>query len=349
MPFSRPILPDLITRTRDDIVSRLNNPDVLRRADGEVYSRALAGAAHGLYGYIEWLSRQLIYDTAESAILERWANIWGVTRKAATAATGTVTFTGSSGAIVPINSVLAAYDGVLYSTAAAVTITGGTAVATINAVNTGVSGNRTGGQTLTLQSAVSGVISTAVASVLTGGADLEIDDSLRARLLTRIQQPPQGGDKADYVAWALAVPGVTRAWAYPLELGAGTVTVRFMMDGTYTNGIPLSGDVTAVAAYIDPLRPVTATVTVVAPVSVPVNFTIAGLTPSNATVQAAITQELTNLIKSEAQPGGTILLSHIREAISVAAGETDHSLTSPAANVVNTAGNISTMGTITWV
>jgi uncharacterized phage protein gp47/JayE len=183
---------------------------------------------------------------------------------------------------------------------------------------------------------------------MTGGSDAEIDDSLRSRLLTRIQQPPQGGDSNDYLSWALSVPGVTRAWVNSLELGAGTVTVRFMMDGTYVDGIPLSGDITTVANYIEPLRPVTAAVTVVAPVAVPLNFTITALTPSNVTIKAAVVQELTDLIAREAIPGGTIYLSHLREAVSLAAGEIDHVLTSPAANVVNTSGNISTMGTVTW-
>lgn len=349
MPFSRPLLQDLINRTRDDIVSRLPSPDILRRSDGEVYARALSGAAHGLYGYLDWLSKQLIYDTADGDMLERWASIWGITRKAATAATGSITFTGSNGATIPAGTELTAYDGVAYTTAALGTIASGAAVVVVNAVLTGIAGNRTTGQTFTAQAPISGVNATATATAMTGGADIETDDSLRSRLLTRIKQPPQGGDKADYEAWALAVAGVTRAWVYPLELGAGTVTVRFMMDGTYSNGIPLSGDVTTVAAAIDILRPVTATVTVLAPVAVPLNFTITGLLPSNATVQAAITQELTDLIVREAIPGGTIYLSHLREAISIASNEIDHVLTTPSANVTMTAGNISTMGTITWV
>jgi uncharacterized phage protein gp47/JayE len=304
--------------------------------------------AHGIYGYLDWLSRQLIYDTADGEMLERWASIWGITRKPATQAVGSVTFTGSTGATVLAGSVLSAYDGVLYEVDADVTLSAGTAVAAITAVDAGLAGNRLTGQTLTLQSPVAGVNAGAVAGALTGGADLETDDALRGRLLARIKQPPQGGAKLDYEAWALAVPGVTRAWVYPLELGAGTVTVRFMMDDTYANGIPLSGDVTAVAAYIDPLRPVTAAVTVVAPVAVPLNFTIAGLNPATAAVRAAVIQELTDLIEREASPGGTIPLSHIREAISIAAGEYDHSLTTPSANVTNTAGNITTMGTVTW-
>jgi uncharacterized phage protein gp47/JayE len=349
MAFNRPSLLDLINRTRNDIVSRLPGIDILRRHNAEVYARALSGAAHGLYSFIDWLSRQLIYDTAEGAWLERWATIWGITRKAAAVASGSVTFTGSNGAVIPSGAVLAAYDGVLYETTAEGTIASGSAVVAVVAASSGVSGNRATGQTFTLQSPISGVTASAVVGAMAGGTDIENDDSLRGRLLSRIKQPPQGGSKADYSTWALAVAGVTRAWVYPLELGAGTVTVRFMMDGTYADGIPLAGDVTAVAAYIDPLRPVTAAVTVVAPVAVPLDFTITGLNPSTAAVKAAITESLTDLIAREATPGGTLYLSHIREAISGAAGEFDHVLTTPAANVTNTTGNISTMGTITWV
>jgi len=243
---------------------------------------------------------------------------------------------------------LSSYNGILYTTTALGTIAAGVAVVAVSASVAGLSGNRNTGETFTLQAPISGINATAAASAMTGGADTEIDDSLRSRLLTRIKEPPQGGDKDDYLAWTMAVPGVTRAWVYPLELGVGAVTVRFMMDGTYVDGIPLAGDVTTVANHIQPLRPVTASVTVLAPTAVVLNFTITGLTPSNATVKAAITQELTDLIANEATPGGTLLISHIRESISVAAGETDHVLTLPAANVVMTTGNISTMAVITW-
>ena len=349
MTYQRPALPDIITRMRDDMVSRMPNGEVLRRSNAEVYSRSLAGAVHGLYGYLDWIARQLIYDTADSDMLERWAGIWGLTRKVAGYASGPVTLTGLDGAIVPAGAFLTAYDGLQYQVFADATIVGGTAPATVYCETAGLIGNRPAGQTLNLQSAIAGVNTSAVAGALVGGAEIESDDSLRSRFLIRIKQPPMGGSKFDYVNWALAVAGVTRAWCYPTEGGAGTVTVRFMMDNTYANGIPLAGDVAAVAAYIDPLRPVTALVTVAAPVAVPLNFTIASLSPATAAVKAAVTENLTDLIRREAQPGGTLYLSHIREAISAALGEIDHSLTSPAANVVNTTGNITTMGTITWV
>jgi uncharacterized phage protein gp47/JayE len=85
----------------------------------------------------------------------------------------------------------------------------------------------------------------------------------------------------------------------------------------------------------------------VAPVAVPLNFTIF-VTPNTADVKAAVTAELTDLLRREAVPGGTILLSHIREAISIATGETNHTISVPAADVAHTTGQIATMGTITW-
>ncbi|MDP1682722.1 MAG: baseplate J/gp47 family protein, partial [Burkholderiales bacterium] len=187
---------------------------------------------------------------------------------------------------------------------------------------------------------------TVTAAGITNGADTEIDASLRARLLKRIQQPPHGGAKYDYEAWALEVAGVTRVWVYPAELGLGTVTVRFARDDD-ASIIPDAAEVTAVQDYINARRPVTAQVTVAAPVAVPRNFTIQ-LTPNTQVVRDAVTAELTDLIRRESEPGGTILLSHIREAISIAAGETNNVLSAPAADVTHTTGQMATMGAITW-
>jgi uncharacterized phage protein gp47/JayE len=348
MPYNRPAITELITRTRNDVVSRLPNADVLRRNNADVFARVLAGVAHGIYGYIDWLSKQLIYDTADGEILERWASIWGVSRLSASIATGQITLTGTNRATLSSGSQLAAYDGTLYELLADATIASGTATATIEAVLPGLSGNRTSGETLTLQNALPGINATAIAGALTGGADVENDESLRNRLLKRIKQPPQGGSKSDYETWALSVPGVTRVWVYPTELGAGTVVIRFMMDDTYSDGIPLSGDVATVLATIDPLRPVTANVTVSAPIAVPLDITISGLLPSTLAVRNAVTQELFQLIQREARPGGILLLSHINEAISIATGEVDHVLATPSANVSNAAGYITTLGSITW-
>ena len=354
MPFDRPTLPVLVERTRTDATSRLTTDEQLRRADAEVFARVQAGAVHGLYGYLDYIANQVMPDTAEAGVLERHASIWGITRRPAEYATGTVAFTGTTGAVVPAGTLLKSAAGIQFATAADATLAAGTAAATVTAVAAGASGNLPSATVLNLVSPIAGVQSAATVQApgTVNGSDIEADDSLRARVLSRIRQAPHGGADFDYTAWALEVPGVTRAWVYPLELGAGTVTVRFVRDDD-ASPIPDAAEVAAVQAYIDALRPVTAAVTVVAPVAVPLNFTISGLTPDTAAIRAAVEAELADLLRREAEPEGgagegTILLSHIREAVSLAAGEADHVLVSPAANVTHTLGQIATMGTVTW-
>lgn len=348
MPFERPNLSELISRAVADIESRLDGADAtLRRALLNILAKMQAGSVHGLYGYLEWIALQGMPDTAEVEQLERWASIWGKKRKASSKSSGLVTFTGSDGSEIPLGTLLKRADGFEYATTAEGVVADGTVEVTIEAVEAGADFNAPENTQLKLPSPVSGVQSTAVSGELAGGADTENDDDLRSRLLTRIRQAPHGGADFDYVEWALEVSGVTRAWAYPRELGAGTVTVRFMTDDLTADGIPAAESVTAVQSYIDNVRPVTADVTVVAPVAVAMNPVI-NLNPNNAAVQAAVEAELSDLLKREAIPGATILVSHLREAISIAMGETDHVLVSPATDVDHSTGQIPVLGTITW-
>lgn len=355
MPFSRPSLPTLIDRAAADIESRLPGADArLRRSNLNVLARVHAGATHGLYGYLDWIAKQILVDTADAEILERHATIWLPSgRLPAAYAIGQITVTGSDGAVIPAGSVFKRADGATYSSEAEATIAAGQALVTVVADVAGQVGNGAAGITLNLDSPIAGINAAAVVTVgaLTGGADIEDDASLRARVLARIQQTPHSGAKHDYIAWAKEVPGVTRAWCYPLEMGDGTVTVRFVRDDD-ASLIPDVNEVAAVQAYIDALRPVAMELFVVAPAAAPVNFTIQ-LTPATASVKAAVEAGLRDLLIREAEPEGgagegKILLSHIREAISLAAGETDHVLTVPAADITPTAGQMATFGAITW-
>lgn len=349
MAFTRPTLTQLIERAQADIETRLpGSQPRLRHTILGTLARVHPGANHGLYGYLDWIARQVLPDTADAEIMERWASIWGVTRKAASFAAGPVTLTGTTGAVVPAGTVLQAATGQEFKTNTEMTLVAGTATAQMTVLAAGQAGNLAAGTKLNLISPIAGVNSqaTVASGGLVGGADTETDDALRARLLARIQAPPHGGAKADYIAWALEVAGVTRAWVYPGELGLGTVSVRFVRDDD-ASIIPDAAEVQAVQDHINALRPVTSAVTVVAPVAVPLNLTIQ-LTPNTAAVQAAVQAEIKDLLRRAAEPGGTILISHIREAISLAAGETNHVLTVPSADVAHTVGQIATMGTITW-
>lgn len=343
--FNRPPLTALVKSLRDDMLSRVGDEALLRRADAEVYARVFAGAAHGMYGYEDWIARQIIWDTCDDDILDRWASMWlEVPRKAASKAIGTATFVLAALVVVPAGAVLSAFDGVQYITTADSVL----GIAPVIAVVAGAAGNRVAGQALSLTSPVAGAQTQAICSELSSGADIETTASLRARLIARVQTPPDGGSANDYRTWALQVAGVTRAWVAPLEQGAGTVTVRFVRDNDAGSLIPDASEVATVLAYLDTKRPATAILFVVAPVASALNFAIA-LTPSTTAVKAAVEVELRDLLLREAAPGVTLLLSHIREAISLATGETDSVLSSPTTNVVSAIGTMPVFGAITWL
>lgn len=352
MPFTRPTLAELIDRIQKDLETRMPfSGPVLRVSVVYVFARVQAGAIHGLYGFLSYIAQQLFADTAATTYLERKASEFGITRLAATPATGTATATGTNGVVIPSGTVLRRSDGTAYVTGTDVTIAGGTATLALTALVAGAVGNADSGTVLALGSPIAGVVSNATVTSdgLVGGADQETDAGLRTRYLARVQAAPQGGSSADYVTWAMSVDGVTRAWVFPQELGPGTVTVRFVRDndGTGTAIIPDSGEVAAVQAVVNALRPVTATPTVAAPIADAVNFTM-HLANDTADAHAAVIAELTDLIARRGAPGATILLSEIRTAIGVAVSPDDFALATPNADSTHATGHLPIMGTVTF-
>lgn len=351
MPFARPTLPELIDRVTTDISGRVTGVQsaVLRRSLLGILARSEAGAVHMLYGFLEWAAKQAIIDTAEKEYLERWAAIWKVFRKSADYATGAALLSGAIGSTVLAGTILQRQDGVQYRVLADGTFTDTTLQPTIVAVAAGAAGDTPAGTPLFLLSPVAGVQSTgSAASDIEGGLDVETDPQLLSRLLKRIQKPPHGGAAADYELWALEVPGVTRVWVYPLQMGAGTVTVLFVCDGE-ADIIPTPAKVAEVQDYIDDRtrRPVTAEVFVAAPIADPLNMTVK-LSPNTAAVQAAVRAEVADLIVRDSKPGSPILISRLREAVSIAAGEADNAVIAPTADVAHAVGHMAIPGTITF-
>lgn len=350
MAFDRPTLGELVDRIQEDFISRLSLAGaVLRRSVVYALSRVLAGAAHMLHGHLEYLSRQLFLDTSDGEYLLRQASVYDLSPTAATFATGTVTVTGTNGTVIEAETVLLRSDGAEYTVDADVTISGGTATAAVTAELAGADGTLTAGVVLTFESPIAGANSTAaVASSTADGTDEETTEALRIRLRERLQEPPQGGAESDYLLWSKEVAGVTRVWVDGGGLGPGTVVVRFVRDNDVGSIIPSAGEVAVVQAYLDDRRPVTAAVTVAAPVETALDLTLA-VEPDTTAVRGAVEAELEDLLLREAEPGATLLLSAIRTAIGTAAGLEDYTLTSPAADVTHTTGQLPVLGTITWV
>lgn len=316
MPWTTPALKDVRALVRDAIRGRLPGADAsIPNSVLRVMSDAMGALCHLTLQFIDWLSLQLIPDTAETMWLDRHANIWlvnfdGTTgRKVASLASGTANFTGVAGTILPQGTQLAynQYQQIIgYETLNQIVIGDLPSPANVRALDPGSAGNRTGGDALAILEAPVGVDSEAIIVVMDGGADQETDEELRYRLLERIRQPPQGGDAEDYVNWSLRVVGVTRAWCSPLEMGIGTVTVRFMMDDLRAdnNGFPLPEDVEAVSGYLDTVRPVAVKdFFVVAPIPFPIDLRIEYLDSDDESTRAAITQSLLGEFEQRAKPG----------------------------------------------
>lgn len=350
MAFVRPLLPVLVERIQQDLVSRLSlSGPILRRSMVYVLARALAGAAHMLHGHLEFLARQIFPDLAEGEYLVRWGALFGLSPTAATYATGTAGVNGANGITIPSGTVLRRADGREYVTTTSVTTALLAATLTLRAVLAGADAECPLGTALTFESPISGIDSSVVVILIDGGTDQETTDAFRTRVLDRMRNPPHGGNAADYVAWAKEVAGVTRVWVFPLEEGPGTVVVRFVRDndGTGAAILPSSGEVAAVQQLLSLNAPITAQPLVYAPVAEELDLEIS-ITPDTSATRAAVEAALEDLLLRIAAPGGTIPRSQIEIAVGTADGVTDFAVVSPSADVTHVVDNIAILGTITW-
>lgn len=346
MQYETPTLPALIKRIEADF--ERNAPDALRRADAKVASRALGGAAYGMYGHQTWIARQSNPATCDEDMLLRWAE-WRLEdgRNKAVAAKGVAALVGAEGRLVDAGQVYQYADGRRYVVAETATLEGGTASLKLVAEDVGISGNLKAG-TLTAVTPVMGVSSTATIGEdgIIGGVDQESIEALRVRVQAAFKNPSKVGNGADFVEWALEVPGVTRAWALPRWMGPGTFGLAFVRDGD-PDIIPTAAQVAEVQAYLDKKRPVTAEVYALAPEARPQNFSLR-LKPDSTALRAAVEQSLRALIDDEGGPGETLLKTHVTSAISNTPGEVDHVLSEPAADVVMGANQVAVPGVFTW-
>ena len=197
MPFARPTLPTLRLQARARINARIAGADGRpRRSVLGILADIFAGMLWGAYGYLDYLAGQLLPDTATD-YLPRWTGIYGQAPNSSTLAAGNAIFTGIAPSPIPVDTQLVDQTGVAYqTTAAAVLVGAGTATVPIAALVGGSNGNQDPGTILTLVSAVPGVAGTAAvdSNGLKGGIDVESITSQRARLLTRIRNPPRHRD-----------------------------------------------------------------------------------------------------------------------------------------------------------
>jgi uncharacterized phage protein gp47/JayE len=358
MPWNTPNLRDVRSTVRDNIRGTLPGADALvPNSVLRVLSDVQGGLCHLTLQYIDWLALQLLPDTAEVEWLDRHGQIWlvnadGTTgRKLATLAQGTINIIASTGGIIIPAATQFTTTTVNYETLAeAVTaFNSGAVPVEVRALDSGTVGNLPEGTALNVVG-VEGITS-AVSVDVTGGVDTESDDDLRIRVLERIRQPPQGGAAHDFVRWAKATSGCTRAWVYPLEMGIGTVTVRVMFDDLRADndGFPLEQDLGAVEGYIDTVRPVAVKdFWVLAPLKQRIQFYIYDLIPDTPETRAAIETSVRDMLFNRAIPGQTIYAAWKYYAVMNAPGVISFVMAIPLDDIMQSPAHIAVLGDIVY-
>lgn len=333
MAYTSPSLETILGNILRDIRNLQAEADIGTDSDNYVRSAAVAAAIEGLYQKIGWVFRQIFPDTADEEELIHAAKIRGVQQKAPVSASGVASLKGAPGVELLVGASLKhVITGERFAALSGAKIgTDGTATVVIKAETVGSAPNHLSGD-LVIVSPPLGMDSAAtLVGETAGGSDLEKPESLLARLLEIIQNPPAGGAVYDYVRWAKEVDGVTDVLPLAKRRGAGTVDLVI----TSNDGLP-SAEVVA-----NCLEHVLSQCSVIADVWVYV--------PTIRTVDATVLVELANGylladVQNAAQKAYDALLgslkpldmlkrSQIEAMVNNLAGVVDRSLTLPSGNI----------------
>ena len=174
--------------------------------------------------------------------LDDHARARAMSRRQATAANGTVTVTGDTGAVIPAGSVFSTSSingepSVDYQTVEEAKIPAdGTVVVHVACTQAGIIGNTAAATIIHVSSKIAGITSVSNEKAVTGGTEEESDESLIERIenYDRSLGNTYGGSPADYKHWAESVDGVGKASVIPAQDNSGLVTIVL----TDANGDP---------------------------------------------------------------------------------------------------------------
>lgn len=339
---------------------QVNLPDsnpALRNSMFDILALATAEPVSGLYKYQKKQSEQSFITKATGVWLDEHGIEYNLPRAKATKSSGNVTITGSDGSQVIVGITITNQGGTEFVTTESVTLTAsGTADIAVESVDEGLDKNVLANSPLFFSNTPAGINQACFVDGdgIVGGTDTQNDTQYRESLLFLRQNPPMGGNYTDYIRWTKeALPTATRVYPMSYDQDAiidrGDVNVYFMMDDSYTDGIPQAGDATIVTDYLNQpdVKPITMQVTALAPTAVPLDFDIQ-IDPYTPEVEEAVEASLRDFIRNESEVGGTLWLSRINEAISISDGEFNHNLIAPVANETVAKTEISTAGTFSF-
>ena len=197
---------------------------------------------------------------------------YGIDRKLATSAIGNVTFSGQENIVVPAGSLVGVKNGVQFLTNDNCTLDeSGKGTVAITCTETGTKGNVQAGTINNLPMSIAGVNSVTNLEATHDGFEQESDTELLNRYKIAVRTPSTSGNIYHYYNWAMSITGVGACKIVPLWSGAGTVKVIIVNDNMQTASAEI---IKAVADYIESVRPIGATVTVISPVPKLINISV---------------------------------------------------------------------------
>lgn len=298
--------------------------------------------------------------------LDKIASGVGVTRRSATAAAGRLTIEGVAGKTIPIGFRFATPSTAIapnieYEAVEAKTIdaTGQTSIM-VRCTQTGPIGNIPANSITLMSAPTGGILSITNPEAMTGGADDEDDDALRARVIERdrTNESSYVGNNNDYIRWAKEVDGVGDVMVVPEWAGAGSGTVKLIvMD---TNGAPANQTILdAVYDHIispdspdERLAPTGAILTAATatPIAISVSATVTLEPTANITAVKAGFETKLFAYFAEAKAESSVRFTRVGSMLSETAGVLDYTgltINGAAANIEITVDDYPTIGTTT--
>lgn len=323
-----------------------------------------------LEGLILLLLATVRAATSNGTDLDTWMADYGLFRLAATSSTGQVTFsrfTSTYQAVIPVGTVIQTADGtqqftvIADATQAAYSSTLGgyviaagisSAVATVQAVNSGTVTNVLANTITVLTQAIQYVDTVTNAAGFTNAVDTETDTAFRTRFIAYINSL----SKATKAAIGAAILAVQQGLSYVLvenqSYGGVTDMGYFYVVLAYGDTAPSSTQISSVSNAIDAVRPITSTFGVFAVVTITANVSMTITTASgyvHADVATLVQTAIQKYISSMAI-GQTLYYTRLAQiAYDASPGVTDVTnilLNSATSDLTITNQQIATAGTI---
>ncbi|MBZ9637523.1 baseplate J/gp47 family protein [Clostridium sp. FP1] len=213
--------------TENEIKKRMLNevPSDICKLEGSFIYDAISPVSMELanaYMMFDIFYQNVFAQTSSGEYLDKRANEFGVYRKEGAKARGKTYFTGADG-VYDTNILIQTQNGLRFKTTEPLKVEFGRGTAQVEAAEIGKKYNVLSNQIIEFPMQINGISTVINITAVTGGGDIENDEELLKRLLTKVRHPCTSGNANHYKLWALETPGVGDVKVIPSVKEVGTI------------------------------------------------------------------------------------------------------------------------------